>query len=323
MMNYKDGILSAGVPVGNQGFITQGTSFFVDPVNGNDGFNGKKINKAFKTLTAAYNACTTNKNDVIYYLAGASAISLTAKLTIDKNFVHLIGISSNCVLGGRARIFQAAATTGLTPMVDVTGTGNTFRNIYFYQGVADATSKGCVQVTGTKNCFENCHIYGIGGNDLQDAAGAYSLCLNDADENRFVNCLIGGDTISAGTAANSDVLFDAGASKNNFDDCVFYRRIEHNTNHPLLKMADAGGLSGLTWFRNCTFIYTSVSGAYHGTYIFGLETPTDGITKIVLKNCSAFSGNATTIAWAAATGVIHADMAVTEANAGGGLATDL
>jgi len=323
MINFKDGILSAGVPIGNQGFLTGGTSFFLDPVNGSDGHNGKKPDRAFKTLTVAYAALTTGKNDVLYYLSGASAINLSAKLTWEKSYCHFIGISSNCILGGRARIFQTSTTTGLTPMVDVTGTGNTFRNLYFYQGVADATSKGCVQVTGTKNCFENCHIYGIGGNDLQDAADAYSLCLNDADENRFVNCLIGGDTISAGTTANSEILFDAGASKNNFDNCVIYRRIEHNTNHPLVKMNDAGGLSGLTWFKDCMFIYTSVSGGYHGTYAFGLVTPTDGITKIALKNCAVYSGNGTTIAWSDAVGIIHADMATSTASAGGGLATDI
>lgn len=325
MINFKSGILSSGVPIGQQGFMTPGESYFLDPVNGSDGHNGKSPNKAFKTLTTAYAALTANQNDVLYYFGGSSAISLTATLTWAKSYTHFIGISSGSMTGGRARIFQDSTATAVTPLFSVEAAGCLFDNLYFYQGVANAAVKVCVNLasTATKTVFNNCHIYGI-SNDTQDVDGACSLKLNGCDENSFVNCRIGGDTCDAGSAATSaEIIFDDEASKNYFMDCLIYRRIEHNTNHPLVYINDALGIGAHNWFKRTCFLYTSTNQAYHGTAVFKYAAAISSKTRItLLQDCMAVSGNGTSIVWDAdSRGVTVSNMPTVTTASAGGLAT--
>lgn len=323
MPNFADGIKSKGIPVlGGQGLFTKGESFFLDPVNGNDGFNGKRPDKAFSTLATAYAALTDGAGDVLYYIAGATSLTgLSAKLTWAKSYTHFIGICAPTMIGQRARIFQLSTATGISPLIDITGSGCIFKNLYIFQGVADATSKICVQVTGDRNYFENVHFAGI-GNGTMDVADSRSLFLDAAHENRFVNCMIGLDTIDAGSAANAELEFDSESSRNVFDDCIIQRRIEHDTNHPLVKLTDGYGVGSFTQFRNCTFIYTSVNAAYHGTTVFSIPVIASPTRKIILKDCVAVSGNSSAISWdSSSRGILYANMVAAAATAAGGLAT--
>lgn len=115
-------------------------------------------------------------------------------------------------------------TAGLddATMVTISGSGCIFKNISIFHGVDQAAALTATSVTGSRNYFENVRIAGI-GNDTQDAANACSLKLDGASENTFVNCVIGLDTIAAGTAANSEILVDGGASRNLFKDCKIVR----------------------------------------------------------------------------------------------------
>lgn len=325
--NFRKGINSMGVPViGAQGFMTPGTSFFLDPVDGSDGHNGKSIDKAFKTLAVAYAALTENKNDVLYYIGGSSGLSLTAQVDWAKAYTHFIGISSGSMTSGRARIMQDSSTTGLAPMFKVSATGCYFSNLYWFQGVSDNTSTHAVELTSAASrChFDNCHIYGI-GNDTQDVNTACSLKLNGCDENTFTNCRIGGDTIDAGSAATSaEIIFDDEASKNYFVDCMIYRRIEHDTNHPLLYVNDALGIGAHNWFKNCCFLYTSTNSAYHGTQVIKYAAAISSKTRItIVQDCMLISGDGSTaIAWDAdSRGVTVANMVAAAASAGGGKGT--
>jgi len=324
MPNFRGGIKSMGVPIlGGQGLLTNGTSFFLDPVNGSDGHDGKSADKAFKTLAVAYAAMTDGANDVLYYLAGATSLTgLSATLTWSKSYCHFVGICAPTMIGQRARIFQLSTATGISPLINITGSGCIFKNLYVFHGVADATSLVNIQVTGDRNYFENVHFAGI-GNDLMDANGACSLKMDGAHENRFVNCSIGLDTIDAGSAASTyGILFDSESSKNVFDDCVIYRRIEHNTNHKLVGLADNLGVGSFTIFRGCIFQYFSTNQVYHGTEIFNIPAISSTTRRIVLKSCMAISGNATAIAWdASSRGILWADMVAPAASAAGGLST--
>jgi len=75
----------------------------------------------------------------------------------------------------------------------------------FFAGVADTNPTGCMQVTGDRNRVSNCHLAGI-GHANNDIAGAYSLYLNGVESMLIDGCIIGLNTIDAGTAANSEVL---------------------------------------------------------------------------------------------------------------------
>lgn len=249
--------------------------------------------RLFTDIEAAESATTTNSNDVVY-LFGIGSQTLTETLIWDKSNVHLVGVCAPTTVFKRSRIFMAAGTAD-TPMINLTGSGCMFKNFYMNHGVDAAAALVALQITGARNYFDGVHIAGI-GHATQDAAGACSLKMNAAHENYFKDCYFGSSSIDAGTASNSEVLFDGASSMNTFRGCTFFRRIEHDTNHPLVKVNDATGVDGYTIFENCNFIYNSTNYAYHGTSAFKLAAD---LTKghIILRDCACFSGNATAIIW--------------------------
>jgi len=320
---FPHGVSSQGVPVlGGQGIMSNGKAYFVDPTNGSDSNDGKTAKTAKATIAAGEDLLVANQNDVLYYFASSTGPTLSSTLTWDKDYTHFIGICAPTMIGQRCRIFQLSTATGVSPLINITANGCSFKNLYISHGVADATSKVCVQVTGDRNYFENVHFAGI-GDDLMDVDGACSLKLDGATENRFVNCAIGLDTKDAGSAAtNYGILFDTDSSKNVFDDCLIYRRIEHNTNHVLVAMADGTGMGAFTLFRNCIFLYCATNQTYHGTTVFGIPVVSSLSRKFILKNCVAVSGNATPISWdSSSRGILWADMVAPAATAAGGLST--
>jgi hypothetical protein len=319
---FPHGVSSQGVPVlGGQGIMSNGKAYFVDPTNGSDSNDGKTAKTAKATIAAGEDLLVANQNDVLYYFASSTGPTLSSTLTWDKDYTHFIGICAPTMIGQRCRIFQLSTATGVSPLINITANGCSFKNLYIFHGVADATSKINVQVTGDRNYFENIHFAGI-GNDTMDVADARSLFLNAAHENRFVNCVIGLDTIDAGSAANAELEFDSESSRNVFDDCVFQRRIEHNTNHPLVKLTDNYGIGSFTLFRNSIFVYTSVNAVYHGTEVFQIPAIASPTRKIILMNCVAVSGNASAISWDSnSRGITFANMVAAAATAAGGLAT--
>lgn len=249
--------------------------------------------RLFTSIESAYDAATTNSNDVIY-LVGRASQSLTAVEVWSKNYVHIIGKCAPCGIGNRARIFMTSTVTG-TPMVTISGTGCIFKDISIFHGIANAAALIAVTLTGSRNYFENVRIAGI-GNDTQDAAGAASLKLDGAAENKFVDCVIGLDTIARGTAANSEIFVDGASLRNTFKDCLIYAWIEHATNHPLVKLNDATAIDRFLLFDNCTFYHFSPNYATTQTGIFKLVADlTQGY--IILKNCVGMSGTSSATKW--------------------------
>ncbi len=321
--NFKYGVSSYGVPIlgGQQGLLTQGNSYFVDPTNGNDSFDGKSPGKAKATLPAGYALLTANQNDVLYYMAGSSSISLTAQLAWAKNYTHLVGIAAPSMVAQRARIFQNSATTGMDPLINITATGCSFRNFYAFQGVNDATSLTNIQVTGGRNYFENVHIAGI-GNDTMDAANASSLKLNGAEECLFRHCSIGLDTIARGSAANSEILVDGAATRNTFEDCLIYAYIEHATNHPLVKLNDTTSADRWLMFVRCLFNHFSVNRSVTPTTVFSIPA-SHQTCSIILQDCLAVSGTSSATDWDSNDrGIIWNNTPAAAAGAAGGLSTN-
>lgn len=117
-----------GVPV--HGEFTTGNVFFVSSVTGSDGNTGKKPTQAFATLDKATNACTANKNDIVYIMPNhAETISGSTSWVPDVAGVRYIGIG----LGADAPELTFSAT-GST--IDVTGGNSEFRNIRFVAGIS-------------------------------------------------------------------------------------------------------------------------------------------------------------------------------------------
>lgn len=302
---------------GNARFLSGvGTSYFLDPTNGSDSNDGKTPAKAFATLPYAYSQLTANKNDVLFYIANNTSITLSAQLDWAKDYTHFVGICAPVGAGKRARIFQLSTATGID-LLKVSGNGCIWKNIYAFHGVADATSKICMTVTGERNYFQNCHFAGI-GNVTMSVAGAASLKLTGS-ENVFNNCQIGLDTISR-DADPSEILLDGGASRNVFEDCLIYGYASA-AGYASVILADATAIDRYLWFKNCLFLTESTNKTITQTEVFTIPA---GIAqgKIILQNCMAVTdGGAAT--WDSNTrGIIWNNAVAAAASAAGGIGTN-
>lgn len=103
--------------------VPAGRSFYVDSVNGSDGFTGSS-DRPFRTLTAALNSVVSGRDDAIYLKPGFTAtISAAAAILVSKSRVSIIGMGT-----GTARptfTFDTLTTASLR----ITGNNVTMRNI--------------------------------------------------------------------------------------------------------------------------------------------------------------------------------------------------
>lgn len=269
-----------GMPLlGSIPFGKNAKYYFVDPANGSDGNDGRSPESALAGLAAAYNKTVSGQHDTIFYIAGTSGMNLSAALTWSNSYTHLIGVCAPTMVAQRARIFQLSTLTGASPLLNITGSGCIFKNFYIFQGVNDNTSLINVQVTGGRNYFENVHFAG-GGHATQAINGGASLKLNGAEENTFVNCTIGVDTIDAATGMMG-ILFDGEAHRNMFKDCVVRIRAG-NAGAGFVEVMDATGIDRDNTFIDCLFLNNSATDLTSGFVIpAGMGAP----RKILLKDC--------------------------------------
>jgi hypothetical protein len=271
--------LMAGVP-----FCKDSKYYFVDARNGSDGNDGLSPDAPLATIIAAEDKCVANRHDTIFIIGTGTAIAMTAALTWDKDYTHLIGICAPTQIAQRARISHEDATyTGLSPLFNVTATGCIFKNFYCFQGVADATSLINWQVTGGRNYFENVHFAG-GGHDTMAIDNCASLFLNGAEECTFVNCVLGVDTIALGNGGNV-LRFDGSAHRNIFRNCILQTLID-NGGARLVELVDASACDRITWFDNCTFISNSVNKGTTMASAFEIPSGHTTTASIFLKDCT-------------------------------------
>lgn len=250
MLYHLGGLpVMTGVPFG-----INAKYYFVDPANGSDGNGGLTPDKALASIEAAYAKTVANQNDTVFYIGGSSGNNLAAAVTWSKNYTHLIGICAPTMIAQRARIFQTSDLTAASPLWTVSATGCIFKNVYCFQGVADATSLINWSVTGGRNYFENVHFAG-GGHATQAVDGGTSLLLNGAEENTFVNCTLGVDTISAATGVSA-LQLDAEAHRNVFRGCHF-TLYAGNAGVMFVEVMDNTGFDRYTIFKDCLFTNTS------------------------------------------------------------------
>jgi hypothetical protein len=169
-------------------------------------------------------------------------------------------------------------------------------------------------VSGERNHFHNCHFAGI-GHDNNDIANAYSLQVSGG-ENLFTDCVIGLDTISRGTADNSEIVFSGGCARNIFRNCLIITYAGANT-HQFIKRA-ASGSDRFQLFENCTFI-NSVPGTTM-TEAFDITAGGSPAGGLYFKNCSVFG--CTDIEAATVSGIVyvHGNAVTAADNSVGGLA---
>jgi len=104
--------------------------------------------------------------------------------------------------------------------------------------------------------------------------------LDAAEENTFVDCTIGVDTIDAATGMVG-ILFDTEAHRNIFRNCVVRIRAG-NAGAAFVEVADATGIDRDTIFDNCLFLNNSATSLTSGFVMpAGMGAP----RKLLLKDC--------------------------------------
>jgi hypothetical protein len=276
---------------GGLGIISPGIKVYLDPVNGSDANDGFSEKKPVKTLAVAYAMLTTNKNDVLYIIGGASALALSSTFTWDKSYTHMIGITAETLSGGRVRITQSDVTSTVGEFI-ISGVGCRFVNIHWQCGTADTnTSLIGVSITGERNLFENCYFEGFLGATVGAAANCKLVNIDAAVQDlSFIHCLFGNHTIMQ-TSSTASVIYFKGPNNSNivFENCVFQNYMSNTGACTLRYAASAMPTSGWTLLKRCSFM-NLVSVNYTDMILM-----TSAASGIVTLEMPSFSGYGTKV----------------------------
>jgi hypothetical protein len=255
-----------------------GTWRYVDGTNGVDTNAGTLWTAPLKTITAGLAAMTTAKHDVLALMAAVAGTSELAAIDWTHNFSHLVGLGAPTGIAQRTRIVCGAKE--LSPFFTVSGYGNLFSNLYFWQGQDDADSLINVKVSGNRNYFQNVHFAG-GGHATQAIDGGASLLVSGS-ENLFRRCVIGVDSVVA-AAGMANLLFDSYATRNVFEDCIF-QIYAGATTVKHVEVVDNIGLDRWNLFKNCLFINSCRT--YTLAEVFTIPAAMASVTNyLILNDC--------------------------------------
>jgi hypothetical protein len=198
-------------------------------------------------------ACTSGRNDVCQL--SPDSHSLAATLAWNKNMTHLVGMYGPARQNMRSRMGMSAA---FSPMMTVSGYGNTLQSLYFMHGTTSATNLNCLTDTGGRNSYINCHFLGQDATAMDEAG--YNLVYLDNNEIFFQNCQFGGD----GAAMSHGALVKFGDNvdppRSVFENCTFLMCADNAA--PVFLKAEAG--VGNCWiiFKGCTFLNSGTQLTY-------------------------------------------------------------
>jgi hypothetical protein len=244
------------VPAGDTVNKSKLSQLFVPDVDGEVRF--------FATVAAAYDAVTTNADDVIV-LSTNSTHELTEQLTISKNRVHFIGDLSGRLYGQRAKINYAdGIATALPFAVKNIGVGNTFTGIKFMNNNTDAQVVGTVGEGGEYALYKNCEFY----NSTQLDSDTVAELVLGGDSPQFFNCTFGsladavsGDKVRPAVLVDGSVVTSgAGTTRDAyFDNCRFWKKAG-GTATAMIKVAADADLERVMELHDCQFV-ASMQGA--------------------------------------------------------------
>lgn len=247
----RDHLVLSGVPLGPLSDV-----YCVDPVNGSDGQSGENWLAPMKTIAAAFAKCTGDQHDTVLMLSGDTADNPAEAINWNKDYTHLVGLSSDLPgIGQRCRIVGTAALD-LTQVITFAGNGCIVKNIQVYNGADADADSGAVVITGDRNHFKNCMFAGMAHATPGARAGSFSAHLSGAVENFFEDCTFGLDTVLR-AAANAELLM-VNSSKNIFRRCRFMSKSE--TAGKFMVSLDVGA-AGLNSWEDCLFYNQSVNWA--------------------------------------------------------------
>lgn len=279
MLYHLGGLpVMAGVP-----FSMNAKYYFVDVANGSDDNDGLAPDRALATLIAAEDKCVANQHDTVFLIAGSSGLNMTAALTWDKNYTHLIGICAPTQVAQRARIFQLSTLTDASPLFNITAQGCIFKNFYCFQGVDDTGSLINWQVSGQRNYFENVHFAG-GGHATMAIDGCKSLRLVGSNgENTFVRCTFGVDTIAAATGVAA-LSISGGTPRNIFRECNF-TLYAGNAGAMFVEWEALSAVDRYMIFDRCNFLNTGLTTM---SQAFSIPASVPAHRRCFLQDCHGY-----------------------------------
>lgn len=225
--------------------------YVVDPASGSDSNPGTTFQRPLLTLAAALAKCTANQNDAVLLVGGPTALNPAAAIDWNKNYTHLVGLSSDVYgLGQRCRVVMLAATA-LSPAITFSASGCIIKNLQINQEKATGVASGVAIVTGLRNYFENVFFMA----PTSATAASYSLKMSGS-ENVFKRCTIGQFTNFRSEASYGLWLHGATAvSRNKFVECEFlsWQGGVGSPHVHVLVDADIVTVPWVTWFEDCLF----------------------------------------------------------------------
>lgn len=219
--------------------------------------------RIYSTVAAAYDAATTNADDVIV-LSTNSSHELAGMLTVSKNRVHFVGDLSGRKYGQRAKINYADGIATADPFaIKNTGVGNTFTGIKFINNNTDAQVVATVGEGGEYAVYKNCEFY---NSTHLDSDTVSELVLN-GDSAQFYNCTFGSlaDAVS-GDKVRPAVLLTAGTVGAGlvsrdvlFDGCKFWKQAGGTTT--AMVKSGATDVERVMEFHDCQFVANPLGSA--------------------------------------------------------------
>lgn len=293
--NFPNGVSSFGMPIFGGSFSLpimgkSGKAFFVDPARGSDGNKGTSMTAPLATVSKAYSLTTDKAGDVVYLLNDGNTSGTAredATITWANDNTHLVGICAPTMISQRARISPSTTGTSIvTPQMIVSGHGNVFANISFFEGTSeDSVASECVRVTGNRNYFWNVAMMNLGdatNGHSGDEANSCHLKISGGQENVFENCYIGLDTAARSTT-NANVEMVSAATRNIFKNCIFPAYAD-NAGALFVKVDGSGDIDRFVLFDNCTFINADNSAGT--TMTAGMDVHASAGGHVIVNNCA-------------------------------------
>lgn len=287
----KELALSGGVPltVGNVYVVMNSTDpGYVDFVKNYQRTYSDGTQMVQTSLSAAYNATTTNRHDVILINAyGAHA--QTAMLDVTKSRVHFIGMDlrSGYGMGARSRITMGVTTAATDiAILKNTGIGNTFVGLKFDSGNTKDESLYAVAEGGEYTVYDRCEFYK--STDLDETAAAE--VLNNGDSAQWLNCVFGSSAnIIADNKIRPNMLLSATLSgkkcrDNIVDRCIFLSKAG-GTEPVRIYGANATDVERMFLVKDSVFYNNPLSAATPAHAVGFGAAQTEGC--VILKNCTS------------------------------------
>lgn len=257
--------------------------WYVDPTDGNDGYDGRGPSTSKSTLAAAVAAMAAG--DIIYLRPGTTDHVLSAALTMSLNDIQVIGTHQN-QFQPHCDISMADATQ-FDPMITISGRGGYFANFVVEHGSRVASGEGyaadltACTISGRYNFFDNVYFY-TPFYPEQDVVDTYKGVQVTGHNNFFKNCKFGSDGRERDKVNWNLVVAGVG---NIFEDCIFQTAIA-NTTPQFVWINNTAMDMKYALFRRCTFYAHSAGYANAMATAFKTDFVGGNTAAAILEDCN-------------------------------------